>query len=61
MRKIPHLQVNEQQDELTSTPRVRVSSCICSRRWPSWPSLGERSIGLVNFICPRTENTSAKK
>jgi hypothetical protein len=30
----------EQQYELTSTPRAHVSSCICSRRWPIWPSLG---------------------
>jgi hypothetical protein len=33
----------EQQYELTSTPRARVSSvssCICIRRWPSQPSLG---------------------
>ena len=29
----------EQQYELTSTLRTHVSSCICSRRWPSWPSL----------------------
>jgi hypothetical protein len=29
----------EQQYELSSTPGACVSSCICSRRWPSWPSL----------------------
>jgi hypothetical protein len=29
--------------ELTSNPRARVSSCICSRRWPSWPSLGREA------------------
>jgi hypothetical protein len=29
----------EQQYELISTPRARVSSCICSRRWPIQPSL----------------------
>jgi hypothetical protein len=33
----------EQQYELTSTPRAGVSSCICSRRWPSWPSLGREA------------------
>jgi hypothetical protein len=27
----------------TSTPRAPVSSCICSRRWPSWPSLGREA------------------
>jgi hypothetical protein len=29
--------------ELISTPRTRVSSCICSRRWPSWLSLGKEA------------------
>jgi hypothetical protein len=29
----------EQQFKLTSTPRARVFSCICSRRWPTQPSL----------------------
>jgi hypothetical protein len=29
-----------EQYELTSTSGARVSSCICIRRWPSWPSLG---------------------
>jgi hypothetical protein len=32
-----------EQYELTSSPRARVSSCICSRRWPSRPSL-EREV-----------------
>jgi hypothetical protein len=36
----------EQQYELTNTPRTRVSSCICSRRWPSRPSLGGEALGL---------------
>jgi hypothetical protein len=31
--------IGKQQYELTSTPRTHVSSCICSRRWPSWPSV----------------------
>jgi hypothetical protein len=44
----------EQQYELTSTPRARVSSCICSRRWPNWPSLGEEVLGLAKIICPST-------
>jgi hypothetical protein len=30
--------------ELISTPRACVSSCICSRRWPSRPSLGRESL-----------------
>ena len=33
----------EQQYELISTPRTHVFSCICSRRWPSWPSLGREA------------------
>jgi hypothetical protein len=46
----------EQQYELTSTPRTRVSSCICSRRWPSQPSLVREVLqfGLANSICPST-------
>jgi hypothetical protein len=36
----------EQKYELTSTPRAYVSSCICSRRWPSWPSLAPWSCKL---------------
>jgi hypothetical protein len=43
-----------EQYELTSTPRARVSSCICSRRWPTLPSLGREALGLANFICPST-------
>jgi hypothetical protein len=44
----------EQQYELTSTPRACVSSCICSRRWPSWPSMGGGDLGLEKRICPST-------
>jgi hypothetical protein len=33
----------KQQYELSSTPRTPVSSCICSRRWPSRPSLGREA------------------
>jgi hypothetical protein len=44
----------EQQYELTSTPRARVSSCICSRRWPSQPLLGGEALGLAKMICPST-------
>jgi hypothetical protein len=44
----------EQQYELLSTPRAPVSSYICSRRWPSRPSLGREARGLANFICPST-------
>ena len=41
----------EQQYELISTPRARVFSCICIRRWPIRQ---EKPIGLVNFICQST-------
>jgi hypothetical protein len=51
----------EQQYELTSTPRSPVSSCICSRRWPIWPSLGGEALGLAMIICPSTGNSRARK
>jgi hypothetical protein len=35
--------IGEQQYELTSTHRAHVYSCICSKRWPSWPSLGREA------------------
>ena len=44
----------EQQYELTTTPRTRVSSCICSRGWPIRPSMGGEAFGLVKIICPST-------
>ena len=44
----------EQHYDLVSTPRTRVSSYICSRRWPGWPSLGGDALGLVKIICPST-------
>ena len=31
-----------------------VSSCICSRRWPRWPSMGGEALGLVKIICSST-------
>ena len=44
----------EQQYELTSTSQSCVSGCICSRGWPSWPSMGGEALGLVKIICPST-------
>jgi hypothetical protein len=46
-----------QQYELTSTPPPRscVSSCICSRGCPSWPSMGGEALDLVKIICPSRE------
>jgi hypothetical protein len=43
-----------QQYELTSAPRAHVSSCICSRGWPSQPSMGGEALGLTKIICPIT-------
>jgi hypothetical protein len=48
-------------DELTSTPRDHVSSCICSRRWPSRLSLGGKALGLGKIICPVQGNARARK
>jgi hypothetical protein len=44
----------EQQYELTSNPQSCVSSCVCSRGWPSRPSLEGEALGLVKIICPST-------
>jgi hypothetical protein len=44
----------EQQYELTSTPGACISSCICRRKWPSWPSLGGEALSLAKIICPST-------
>ena len=43
----------EQQYELTSTPRAPVSSCICSRRWPSQPSLGREVPWYCKLYMPQ--------
>jgi hypothetical protein len=52
----------EQQYELTSTPRARVSSCICIRRWPSWPSLEkEAPLVLQTLYASVQGNARAKK
>jgi hypothetical protein len=44
----------EQQYELTSMPQTCVSSCICSRAWPSSPLMGGEALGLTKIICPST-------
>jgi hypothetical protein len=31
-----------------------VFSCMCSRGWPSWTSIGEEALGLVKVLCPNT-------
>jgi hypothetical protein len=43
------------------SPRARVSSCICSRRWPSWPSLGGEALGLTKIICPNTRECQGQE
>jgi hypothetical protein len=47
----------EQQYELTSTPGARVSSCICSRRWPSQPSLGRETPWSSKLYMPQYRGT----
>jgi hypothetical protein len=33
------------------TPKAYVSSCICSRGWPSGPSMRGEALGLAKIIC----------
>jgi hypothetical protein len=47
----------EQQYELTSNPRGRVSSCIFSRRWPSRPSLGREASWFSKLYMPQYRGT----
>jgi hypothetical protein len=35
-------------------PQNCVSSCICSRGWRSWPSMGGEALGLEKIICLST-------
>ena len=52
----------EQQHELASTPRPSVSSCICSRTWPSQPSLGgETPLVLQTLYATVQGNARARK
>jgi hypothetical protein len=44
----------EQQYDLTSIARVCVSSCICSRRWPSRPSLGREAPWSCKLYMPQS-------
>jgi hypothetical protein len=47
----------EQQYELISTPRACVSSCICTRRWPSLPSLGREAPWYSKLYMPQYRGT----
>ena len=51
----------QQQYELISTPRAHVSSCICGRGWPSWPSMGEEALVLQRLYGPVQGNNRARK
>ena len=42
-------------------PQSCASSCICSRRWPSRPSLGREALGLAKIICPSTGECQDKE
>jgi hypothetical protein len=43
----------EQQYELTNIPRAHVSSCICSRRWPTWPPLRRETPWYCKLYMPQ--------
>lgn len=51
----------DQQYQLTTTPQNCVSSCICSRGWPSRPSMGGKALGLAKITCPSTGDARARK
>jgi hypothetical protein len=42
-------------------PGALDSSCICIKRWPSWPSLEREALGQANFICPSIGEHQGKK
>jgi hypothetical protein len=55
--------LEEQQYELTSTPQNCVSSCICSRGWPSRPSMRGEALGIErpclkngSYMAPKEPN-----
>jgi hypothetical protein len=43
------------------TVSLVVSSCICSRGWPSCPSMGGDAFGITKIICPVEGNARARK
>ena len=42
-------------------PQGCVSSCMCSRGWPSQSSIGGEALGLVKIICPNTAECQGKE
>jgi hypothetical protein len=48
----------EQHYELTSKyPGALDSSCICIKRWPSWPSLEREAHGTCKLYMPQYRGT----
>jgi hypothetical protein len=47
--------------ELISIPRAPVSSCICSRRWPGWPSLGRETPVSCKLYMPQYRGTPGRR
>jgi hypothetical protein len=43
--------------ELTNTTRAHISSCICSIRWPSPPSLGREAPWYCKLYMPQYRGT----
>jgi hypothetical protein len=36
------------------------SSCICSRGWPNWSSMGVEALGPVEVLCPSIGNARTR-
>jgi hypothetical protein len=47
------LQVEQHYELTSSPPGARVSSCICIRRWPSWPSEETEAHCLCKLYIPQ--------
>jgi hypothetical protein len=41
--------------------RTHGSSCICSRDWPSWSSMGGEALGPVKVLCPSIGECQGQK
>jgi hypothetical protein len=37
------------------------SSCICSRGWPSWTTVGREALGPVKALCPSVEECQGQE